>query len=135
MPYVLDTNTVSAFMKGNVAVRERLSSAPRSAVAIPQPVLAEIAYGIELLPASRRRQMLEQRYELVRMEFQRMDWTDEVTDAFGELKASLERSGQRIEDFDIAIAAHALASDAVLVSANMKHMSRIPDIRLEDWSK
>jgi tRNA(fMet)-specific endonuclease VapC len=134
MPYVLDTNTVSAFMKGIVAVRERLSRVPRSAVAIPQPVLAEIAYGIELLPASRRRQMLQQRFELVRMEFQRMDWTDEVTDAFGGLKASLERGGQRIEDFDIAIAAHALVSNAVLVSANTKHMVRIPGIRLENWS-
>jgi predicted nucleic acid-binding protein len=49
--YVLDTNAVSALMKGSAAYVERLASHEPADVTIPQPVIAEIAYGIERLPA------------------------------------------------------------------------------------
>ena len=87
----------------------------RSSVAVPQPVFAEIAYGIERLPKSRKKDALRQRYELLRAELPRAVWNEEVTDAFGRIKSQLERRGQRIEDFDAAIAAHAADDDAVLV--------------------
>jgi tRNA(fMet)-specific endonuclease VapC len=45
------------------------------------------------------------------------------------------RQGTRIEDFDAAIAAHALAYDATLVTANVDHIIRIPGLRVEDWSE
>jgi tRNA(fMet)-specific endonuclease VapC len=60
-------------------------------------------------------------------------WSSEVSDAFGHLKASLEAKGQRLEDFDLAIAAHALAHDAVLVTANVRHLGRIDELEVEDW--
>jgi tRNA(fMet)-specific endonuclease VapC len=40
----------------------------------------------------------------------------------------------RIEDFDAAIAAHALAGGATLVTSNGRHMTGIPGLRVEDWS-
>jgi predicted nucleic acid-binding protein len=133
--YVLDTNAVSALMKGDERVLARLEQAPRSAVSVPQPVFAEIAYGIERLPKSKRKDALRATYELLRMELPRAEWTEAVTDAFGRIKATLERRGQRIEDFDAAIAAHASGKDDVLVTANADDMSRIPGIKLEDWSR
>lgn len=133
--YVLDTNTVSALMKGDALVLARLGQVSRAAVRVPQPVFAEISYGIERLPKSKRREALRQRYELLRAELPRAEWTEAVTDAFGRIKARLERRGQRIEDFDAAIAAHAFSDDAVLVSANAEHMSRIEGISIEDWSR
>ena len=33
-----------------------------------------------------------------------------------------------------AIAAHALALDATLVTANVDHMLRVPGLLIEDWS-
>jgi tRNA(fMet)-specific endonuclease VapC len=54
---------------------------------------------------------------------------------FGRIKATLERRGTRIEDFDAAIAAHALALDATLVTANIGHMIRVPGLRVEDWNR
>lgn len=134
MKFVLDTNAVSALMKGEPRVVERLKQRGRSEVAVPQPVLAEIAYGIERLPQSKRRNSLLERFDLVRSELDRTSWTDEVSECFGRIKAILELKGRRIEDFDLAIAAHALARGAVLVSANLDDMDRIPDLQLEDWS-
>ena len=133
MTYVLDTNAVSALMKGSPAVVDRLAATDPADVALPQPVIAEIAYGIERLPRSARRQALQARFELVCSELQRLEWTDEVSHTYGRIKAALERRGARIEDFDAAIAAHAIALDATLVTANLDHMARIPGLRVEDW--
>jgi tRNA(fMet)-specific endonuclease VapC len=101
---------------------------------VPQPVLAEIAYGIERLPRSKRRDGLRARFQLVCSELRRAPWTDAVSEHFGAVKAALERKGRRIEDFDAAIAAHALAAGAVLVTAHRDHLERVPGLRLEDWS-
>ncbi len=134
MKYLLDTNAVSALMKDDVRVVERLRAAGRGEVGMPQPVIAEIAYGIARLPASKRRTALQERFDLVRTELARAPWTDAVSEHFGKVKATLERKGTRIEDFDAAIAAHALAEGAVLVTANLDDMVRVPGLTVEDWA-
>lgn len=135
MKYVLDTNAVSALMRGETAVVAALRGKPKPDVAIPQPVLGEIAYGIERLPRSRRKERLRERFALVRDEMARIAWDDEVSNRFGTAKAALERAGTRLEDFDVAVAAHALAAGAVLVTANLRHLGRIPGLKIEDWTK
>jgi tRNA(fMet)-specific endonuclease VapC len=132
--YVLDTNAVSALMKGDASVVDRLRTSSKGEAAIPQPVIAEIAYGIERLPRSKRRSVLEDRFELVRGELGRSPWTDAVSERFGSIKATLEREGRRIEDFDAAIAAHALVEEAVLVTANLRDMTKVPGLKVEDWA-
>jgi tRNA(fMet)-specific endonuclease VapC len=133
--YVLDTNAVSALMKGSAPVVERLATLEPADVAIPQPALAEIAFGIERLPRSARRTTLQERFDLICSEIPRAEWSDAVSHAYGRIKAALERRGTRIEDFDAAIAAHALAADATLVTANLGHMTRVPGLRIEDWDR
>jgi tRNA(fMet)-specific endonuclease VapC len=131
---VLDTNAVSALMKGDPRVVEKLKQRSREDVSVPQPVLAEIAYGIERLPPSRRKEALRERFLMVMTELARAEWSDEVSERFGSIKAALERRGLRIEDFDAAIAAHALAREGVLVTANLDDMARVPGLTVEDWS-
>jgi tRNA(fMet)-specific endonuclease VapC len=131
--YVLDTNAVSALMKGSTSVVERLERTAPADIAVPQPVLAEIAFGIERLPRSKRRAALQARFDLICSELPRAEWTDAVSHACGRIKAALERGGTRIEDFDAAIAAHALAVDGTLVTADLDHTTRIPGLRVEDW--
>jgi tRNA(fMet)-specific endonuclease VapC len=133
MKYVLDTNTISAVMKADAGVLKRLRESNRRDVLVPQPVVAEIAHGIARLPRSKRRHLLEERFGVIAETFERVEWTDAVSMAFGEIKALLERKGRRIEDFDAAVAAHAIANAATLVSANAKHMAGVPDLLLEDW--
>lgn len=135
MKYVLDTNAVSALMKGDSRVVERLRRVRKEDAVVAQPALAEIAYGIRRLPRSKRRASLEDRFELVCTELARLPWTDAVSERFGMIKAGLEQRGSRLEDFDIAIAAHAHAEDGVLVTANQKHMVRIEGLQIEDWTR
>jgi tRNA(fMet)-specific endonuclease VapC len=133
--YVLDTNVVSLLMKGDPNAIERLKAVSRADVCMPQPVVAEIAYGIQRLSRSKRKDALASRFELLKSEIRRVAWSDEVSEAFGGIKSGLERKGERIEDFDAAVAAHALAEGCVLVTANPKHMKRVPALQVEDWSE
>jgi len=122
-------------MQGRPEVIDRFAAVARGDVSVPQPVLAEIAYGIERLPQSRRRSALQERFDLLRSQLVRCPWTDEVSEAFGRIKAQLEKRGQRIEDFDAAIAAHAAATGATLVTANARQMTRVPGLLTEDWMR
>lgn len=135
MKYVLDTNVVSALMKGETSVIVRLKAVARSEVGMPHPVVAEIAYGLQRLPRSKRKDALASRFFAVKDEIQRLSWSDDVSDAFGRIKAALERRGERIGDFDAAVAAHALAAGATLVTANLKHMARVEGLEIEDWAR
>jgi tRNA(fMet)-specific endonuclease VapC len=128
---VLDTNTVSALMKGHPPVAERIAGVAREDVGISQVTAAEIEFGLKHLPSSKRRSLLQDQWNVVSEELLRLPWNDEVSRVFGERKAQLERRGNRMSDFDLAIAAHAIAFDLTLVTSDTA-FARLR-IRCEDW--
>lgn len=134
MKYVLDTNTVSFLMRGHAHVSSRLLAHRRTDVALPQPVVSEIEFGLARLPRSSQRTKLRERFDVLMSDLPRAEWSDEVSRAFGRIKADLEKRGVRIEDFDVAVAAHAVGLDAVLVTDNVKHMKRVSHLRIENWA-
>ena len=52
---------------------------------------------------------------------------------FGQLKADMERTGNKIDDFDLLIGATAITHDLIMVTDNVKHLGKIPGIQLENW--
>ena len=131
MRYLLDTNTLSALMKGHPEVAARVSDAERDDIGISQVTAAEIEFGLRHLPASKRRRALEAQWVTIGSELIRLPWDDEVSRRFGDHKARLERSGNRMSDFDLAIAVHALAHELTLVTAD-RAFERIR-VRRENW--
>jgi len=133
MIFVLDTTAVSALMRPDPAVAARFLSTPSGAIVVPQPVIAEIRYGLARLGRSRRRSSLEAKFDLVLASVARAEWDDEVSSQFGVTKAQLESIGARVDDFDLAIAAHALVLSATVVTDNARHFARIPTLNVESW--
>jgi tRNA(fMet)-specific endonuclease VapC len=121
-------------MRGDEKVTHRLLQHRRVEVALAQPVVAEIEYGLSRLVKSRRKQTLVTRWQLISGELGRVEWTDKVSSSFGQIKASLEKQGRIIEDLDIAVAAHAIAYGAVLITSNTKHFERIQRLQHQDWA-
>lgn len=135
MSWLLDTTTLSFLMRGDEKVRAHLTTHLRASVYVCQPVIAEIEYGLARLARSARKTRLRHRFDIFLKELLRADWTDEVSRQFGRVKADLEKRGIRLEDFDVAIAAHAMALDAVLVTDNVAHMERVTGLALENWRR
>jgi tRNA(fMet)-specific endonuclease VapC len=132
--YVLDTTLVSALMRAEPAPSARFLREPRESVMVPQPVVAELLYGIERLPVSQRRRELDAALAVLLRDLKRATWTDEVSQRFAEVKADLKTRGERVEDFDVAIAAHAVAAGATVVTRNLRHFTRIRGLAVEDWA-
>lgn len=134
MKFLLDTNTVSELMRANPVVLAHLTECPRDEVVIPQPVVAEIEFGLALLPLGKRKRMLARRWQLFSNELLRVTWNDAVSRQFAAAKAQLRKAGSLIEDLDIAIAAHAMAWGLMLVTSNTSYFRRIKRLRLVDWT-
>ena len=54
---------------------------------------------------------------------------------YGDLKVTLEKPGTRIDDFDILIGATSIVNQMVMVSDNVKHLGRLPNIQIENWTQ
>lgn len=52
---------------------------------------------------------------------------------YAELRIALEHSGTPIGPNDMLIAAHALALDLILVTANVREFARVPGLIMENW--
>ena len=58
-----------------------------------------------------------------------------AVDATTKIKVALRLAGTPIGPNDTAIAGHAIAAGAILVTNNTREFERVPDPVLEDWVK
>ena len=132
----LDTNICIAAIRGHARVAARLL-AHGSRVRLPFVVVAELRFGIEKAqalgqPAEAAQQRLEE--FLLRLP-DIVPLTDAVLTSYARIRARLEIAGKPIGANDLWVAAQAIAEDALLVSANTREFSRVPNLRLENWLK
>lgn len=114
---------------------ERLATHKPRDVLLSSPVAGEIRFGLERLePGSRRRRRLEDEYRRLRRLVAWSDWTEQAAEEFGRQKASLAKRGGILEDMDIAVGAIALALEAGVATLNVRHLTRLEGLLVEDWS-
>lgn len=130
---LLDTNAISDLMQGNMKVEARVAS-HSGTVLTSVIVLGEIEYGLNRLPAGKRRMGLEKRAAAI-MSALRIEPVDEIVGKkYGKLKASLQSQGLNLDDNDLWIAATTMLLGATLVSRDQL-LQRIPGLVVEDWSR
>lgn len=130
MTYLLDTNSLIYFFKGEGQLARRMLAMPPGSLAIPAVALFELEVGIakSTSPERRRRQLAQLLAMLPVLPFA----AEEATLA-GRLRAALELAGTPIGICDILIAATALRHAATLVTRNVKEFRRVDGLALEDW--
>ena len=105
--YLLDTNTASYVIKGNVPrVRERLLKVPAADVAISVISEAELRFGVARLSDPKRLTIAVEEF-LKYVEIR--PWNSAAAREYAELRAAIERDGHPMGNLDLMIAAHALA--------------------------
>ena len=128
--YVLDTNTLVYFFRGEGRVAERLLATPPADICIPAVVVYELETGLAKStdPAKRRSQLDRLLRHMVVLPF-----GVEEARAAATLRARLEREGAPIGPMDTLIAGTALASGGTLVTRNLREFGRVPGLAVEDW--
>lgn len=130
MAYLLDTNIFIAALKGHPAVQAHLEALPLSDIIVSPVVLGELLTGVE---KSARAAHNRARLTEVVAELTVVPLDERVSDAYGRLRADLERQGTPIGANDLWIAAQALALEATLVTDNLREFTRVAGLRVENW--
>ena len=130
--YLLDTNIVSYWMRGDREVIEQLKNHAPSELALSAITLAEILYGIEKSPAKKqeRRHKIQQITSLLHL----YSFDEKAAQKYAVVRSELEKSGCVISERDTQIAAVALAHQLIVVTHNVKEFGRVAGLKVEDWA-
>jgi tRNA(fMet)-specific endonuclease VapC len=131
MTHLADTDTIIDYLKGSphaVGFRDVLAR-PDADVAISMMTYGEVYEGI-YYGSDRRAAELAFR-QLLRI-VSVLPLFRRILQRFARLRGALRRGGQLIGDPDILIAATALENGRTLVTRNVRHFGRIPELGL--WS-
>jgi predicted nucleic acid-binding protein len=128
--FLLDTDTLIFILNGSDTVVQNLRMHLEDSISISVISLMELYYG-----AHKSQKISSNLAKVKRLEeaMQIIPVGTEVTEIFGLLKATLEVQGNRLDDFDLVIAASALTHHLTLVTNNLAHFSRIEGLKLENW--
>lgn len=124
---ILDTNALSAFADGELAIGDVLRTQRRAA--IPVVVLGEFRYGIA---GSRHRAEYEAWLDATLPAFDVLVVDDGTARAYAELRVELKREGQPIPANDAWIAALALQHGLPVLTRD-EHFDAVPGLERRDW--
>ncbi|MBR6215927.1 MAG: type II toxin-antitoxin system VapC family toxin [Spirochaetaceae bacterium] len=133
MLYMLDTNIISYFAEGNQNVISNLEKCMLAGNSIGISVVAyyEVERGLKYINAVRKLNDFHQfvsQCKILPITVAEMQFASQIY-------ANLRRDGKLIEDADIFIGASALINNAILVTNNEEHFSRIAGLKIENWTK
>ena len=134
--YMLDTNICSFIMREQPeAVIKRLEQAVlrNQRIVISAITYAELRFGATGPKASPRHIALVDAF-CARLDAV-LPWDRAAVDATTDIKVALRLAGTPIGPNDTAIAGHAIAAGAILVTNNTREFERVPGLMLEDWVK
>lgn len=128
MKYLLDTNIIVDHLRKKEIIDEDIIF---SGVGISIITLGELIHGA--YKSNNRERSLQKIDDIFKMmELEIINLNGEAMSEFGRIKANLEITGERLEDFDLLIAATAIANDLTLVTRNIKHFQRIKGLKLDN---
>jgi len=129
--FLLDTDTIIFNLKGHPAVKENLRRHLNDPLKISVATCMELYYGAyksaNVTGNLAKIRTIEEAIEVIPL-------GSESAQIFGSLKVQMERKGTRLDDFDLSLAACALANNLTLVTNNVSHFKRIAGLKLVNWT-
>lgn len=128
--YLLDTNIVVFSFRGNNNVNKKIEKIGFGNCYISAITIAELKYGATKSNHSEYHNSLIKEF----LKKVKVIPIEDVLDVFASEKVRLEKTGNRIDDFDLLIGATAISSKLILVTNNTKHLQRMKLKNIEDWT-
>ena len=131
MPYLLDTDIISATLKPRApsSLLRRLARVPPGETFTSAITLSELLFGAIRRP----RPNLLERIERIVTVMPVLPFDEDAARRYADIKADLEQKGLPLAEPDLRIAATALAAHLTLVTGNVRHFSRVPGLTVENW--
>lgn len=130
--YCFDTDVLSAVIRRDPPLHliRRLAQTPPEQQFTTAITLGELLYGAARRGSStltdKVRQVLSGALTI-------LPFDDHAAEVYGPLRARLEAEGRRLDEPDLRIACIALANHLVVVTANVRHFGRVPDLEVQNW--
>lgn len=128
--YLLDTNILSDLVRHPQGiVAKKIALEGEKSICTSIVVAGELRFGA----IKRGSERLTGQLEAILSALEILPLEEPADRHYGELRTYLEKRGAMIGPNDMLIAAHALALDYVVITANVREFSRVPGLRVENW--
>lgn len=127
--YLLDTNICIFYLQNKYGVVNQLEKVGRRNCYLSEITVAELLYGAAC-SSNPEKHLAETRAFIDKFEILHIY---PVLFTFAQTKATLRKLGLPIDDFDLLIGTTAVVNGIIMVTENQKHLSRIPQIIIENW--
>jgi tRNA(fMet)-specific endonuclease VapC len=130
--FVLDSNIISYYFRGDAQVVPRLQALSPADIGVPTIVEYELRHGLMRLQpeaSAPRMAALNQLLQPVQI----LPFDSACAEQAARLRADLETSGTPIGPHDVLIAATALRHQATLVTRNVREFSRVKGLQWVNW--
>lgn len=131
-PVLLDSDTLSEIIKGrDLSVQSHAQAYLDLHQRFQFSIVTrfEILRGLKAKDAFRQATLFNARCRMSTV----LPLTDDVVVLAADIYGHLKKKGKLIGDADILIAATALVRDLQLITGNLEHFSRVPDLRIGTW--
>jgi tRNA(fMet)-specific endonuclease VapC len=130
MRFLLDTNIVSDLIRNpQGSIAERIGEVGEAAVCTSIIVAAELRYGARKRSSARLSEQLERVLSALPV----LPFEAPADQVYADLRTQLEAAGAPIGGNDLLIAAHALALDCAVVTANVREFVRVEGLQVVNW--
>jgi len=125
--YILDSDILIYFLKGEKEIIETIISLPKDDLYITIINYTELLYGI--YNSNKITQNKEKILPFLD-NFKILGFDKNSSEIFAKLKSKLKKQGNIIADMDLMIASIAISNKATLFTNNLKHFKRIEELKI-----
>lgn len=129
--YLLDTTTVSDYLRGNQGVLKQLKSISPQLISISSITKYEIEYGLRKKPSLRK--VYQAALESIYAQTQDLQFCSEVALEAAKIRDELVKVVTPIGLADLLISAIARYHQLIVVTSNTKHFEKVQNLQLVDW--
>ena len=131
--YIFDTDIYTNVMKKvpSKKLLNRLKKLPRRDQFTTTITIGEVYYGI--MKASNRARLLKIFENVLLPRATILPFGFSAAKKYGDIRSFLEKQGTPLAHADLQIASIALSMKMTIITGNLKHFQRIPQLTAENW--
>ena len=133
MKYMLDTNIcIYCIKRKPPEVIAKFQQYNPDEICISSITYSKLMHGVEKSQAIEKNRLA---LTLFLSPIQIISFDAEAAEAYGKIRAALEKRGTPIGPMYMLIAGHAQAKNLILVTNNTREFNRVDNLIVEDWTK